>query len=137
VQRVDSYAGGGRVVPAEGEKLLPTDLTSTDTTERNAGMLRVPRYRIAGRATEAGRRTVTLPAAAAVALAEHLAEFAEPGPDGLVSRRPRVAVCGGPTSAAAPGCPQRGRLVWRGCGSMIFGTRRRRWRWPLGRTRGS
>ena len=34
--------------------------------------------------TEAGRRTVTLPAAAAVALAEHLAEFAESGPDGLV-----------------------------------------------------
>jgi hypothetical protein len=24
------------------EKLLPTKLTSTDTTERNAGMLRVP-----------------------------------------------------------------------------------------------
>ena len=38
--------------------------------------------------TEAGRRTVTLPAAAAVALAEHLAEFAEPGPDGLVFPAP-------------------------------------------------
>jgi integrase len=34
--------------------------------------------------TEAGRRTVTLPAVAAVALAEHLAEFADPGPEGLV-----------------------------------------------------
>jgi integrase len=34
--------------------------------------------------TEAGRRTITLPAVAAVTLAEHLAEFAEPGPDGLV-----------------------------------------------------
>jgi len=33
--------------------------------------------------TEAGRRTVTLPALAAVALAEHLGEFAEPGPGGL------------------------------------------------------
>jgi len=38
--------------------------------------------------TEAGRRTVTLPAAAAVALAEHLAEFAEPGPEGLVFPAP-------------------------------------------------
>jgi hypothetical protein len=34
--------------------------------------------------TEAGRRTVTLPAVAAVALAEHLAEYAEHGADGLV-----------------------------------------------------
>ena len=32
------------------EKSLPTNLTSTDTTERNAGMLRVPPRRIAGRA---------------------------------------------------------------------------------------
>jgi integrase len=38
--------------------------------------------------TEAGRRTVTLPAAAAVALAEHLIEYAEPGPDGLVFPAP-------------------------------------------------
>jgi integrase len=38
--------------------------------------------------TEAGLRTVTLPAAAAVALAEHLTEFAEPGPDGLVFPAP-------------------------------------------------
>jgi integrase len=38
--------------------------------------------------TEAGRRTVTLPAVAAAALAEHLAEFAEPGPDGLVFPAP-------------------------------------------------
>jgi hypothetical protein len=33
--------------------------------------------------TEAGRRTVTLPAVAAVALAEHLTTFAEPSPEGL------------------------------------------------------
>jgi integrase len=39
--------------------------------------------------TEAGRRTVTLPAVAAVALAEHLAKFAEPGPEGLVFPAPR------------------------------------------------
>jgi len=38
--------------------------------------------------TEAGRRTVTLPAAAAAALAGHLAEFAEPGPEGLVFPAP-------------------------------------------------
>ena len=34
--------------------------------------------------TEAGRRTVTLPAVAAAALAEHLAPSSQPGPDGLV-----------------------------------------------------
>jgi integrase len=34
--------------------------------------------------TEAGRRTVTLPAVAAAALAEHLAAYSEPGPEGLV-----------------------------------------------------
>jgi integrase len=39
--------------------------------------------------TEAGWRTVKLPAAAAVALAEHLAEYAEPGPDGLVFPAPQ------------------------------------------------
>ena len=39
--------------------------------------------------TEAGRRTVTLPAVAAVALAEHLASFAEPGPEGLVFPAPQ------------------------------------------------
>ena len=39
--------------------------------------------------TEAGRRTVSLPAVAAVALAEHLAEFAQPGPEGLVFPAPQ------------------------------------------------
>ena len=39
--------------------------------------------------TDAGRRTVTLPAGAAVALAEHLANFAEPGPEGLVFPAPQ------------------------------------------------
>jgi integrase len=38
--------------------------------------------------TDAGRRTITLPAVAAVALAEHLAEFAAPGPEGLVFPAP-------------------------------------------------
>jgi integrase len=39
--------------------------------------------------TAAGRRTITLPAVAAVALAEHLAEFAERGPEGLVFPAPK------------------------------------------------
>jgi integrase len=34
--------------------------------------------------TEAGRRTVTLPAVAAAALAEHLSTYSQPGPEGLV-----------------------------------------------------
>jgi integrase len=38
--------------------------------------------------TEAGRRTLTLPALAAAALDEHLGEFAEAGPDGLVFPAP-------------------------------------------------
>ena len=39
--------------------------------------------------TAAGRRTITLPAVAAVALAEHLTEFAEPGPEGRVFPAPK------------------------------------------------
>jgi hypothetical protein len=39
--------------------------------------------------TAAGRRTITLPAVAAVALADHLAEYAEPGPEGLVFPAPK------------------------------------------------
>jgi integrase len=39
--------------------------------------------------TEAGRRTLTLPALAAAALDEHLGEFAEAGPDGLVFPAPK------------------------------------------------
>jgi hypothetical protein len=54
--------------------------------------------------TEAGRRTITLPAVAAVALAEHLAEFAAPGPEGWCSRLPRAATCAAVTFAAASGC---------------------------------
>jgi integrase len=34
--------------------------------------------------TEAGQRTVTLPAVAAAALAEHLTTYSQPGPEGLV-----------------------------------------------------
>ena len=49
--RPRTAAGGGR--PQAGlefvEKVLPTNLTSMDTTVRNAGMLRVLRRRVAGR----------------------------------------------------------------------------------------
>jgi integrase len=38
--------------------------------------------------TEAGRRTVTLPAVAAEALAEHIRDHSQPGPDGLVFPSP-------------------------------------------------
>jgi integrase len=38
---------------------------------------------------EAGRRVVTLPRIVVEALAEHLEEYAEPGPDGLVSTTPK------------------------------------------------
>jgi integrase len=41
--------------------------------------------------TDAGRRVVTLPRVAVEALAEHLAEYTEPGPDGLVFTTPRGA----------------------------------------------
>ena len=41
--------------------------------------------------TDAGRRVVTLPRVATEALAGHLEEYAEPGPDGLVFTTPRGA----------------------------------------------
>ncbi len=84
--------------------------------------------------TEAGCRTITLPALAAVALAEHLAEYAEPGPEGLVFPASRVATYAGRTSAVAAGCRPRRPPGWRGYGSMTCGTRPPPWRWRLGRT---
>jgi integrase len=41
--------------------------------------------------TEAGRRVVTLPRIVVAALAEHLEEYTEPGPDGLVFTTPKGA----------------------------------------------
>jgi hypothetical protein len=82
--------------------------------------------------TEAGRRTVTLPAAAAVALAEHLAAFAEPVLTGWSSRCPRAGICGGRTSVAAGGSLPRARPASRGCASTIYGTRPPPWRWRRG-----
>ena len=86
--------------------------------------------------TEAGRRTVTLPAAAG-ALAQHLAAFAEPGPDGLVFPAPEGGYLRWSTSVAGGGSLLPERLGSRGCASTIYGTRRPPWRWRQGRTRGS
>jgi integrase len=53
--------------------------------------------------TDAGRRVVTLPRVAVEALAEHLEQDAEPGPDGLVFTTPRGAYLRSPFN----------RFVWR------------------------
>lgn len=53
--------------------------------------------------SSAGRRAVALPGVVTVALQEHLAAYAEPGPDGLVFRRPRAASSARRTSAPACG----------------------------------
>ena len=84
--------------------------------------------------SEAGRRTVTFSALAAIALAEHLAEFAEPSPEGLVFPAPRVATCAGRTSAAAAGWRPRRLLGWRGCASTACATRPPAWPRRPGRT---
>jgi integrase len=87
--------------------------------------------------TEAGRRIVTLPAVAAVALAEHLAEFAETGSEGPVFPAPE----GGYLRRS-----NFRRRWWlqatraAGVEGLRFhdrGTRPPPWRWRLGRTRGS
>jgi integrase len=87
--------------------------------------------------TEAGRRIVTLPAVAAVALAEHLAEFAETGSEGLVFPAPE----GGYLRRS-----NFRRRWWlqatraAGVEGLRFhdrGPRPPPWRWRLGRTRGS
>jgi integrase len=54
--------------------------------------------------TEAGRRTITLPAVAAVALAEHLPSSPSPARRGGCSGPHRAAIFAGRTSAAAGGC---------------------------------
>ena len=84
--------------------------------------------------TEAGRRTVTLPAVAAVALAEHLAEFAEPGPEGLVFPAPEGGYLRRSNFRRRWWVRPPGRPGSRGCGSMICATRPPPWRWRLGRT---
>ena len=84
--------------------------------------------------TAAGRRTITLPAAAAVALAEHLAEFAEPGPEGLVFPAPKGGYLRRSNFRRRWWSEQPARPEWKGCGSTICVTRPPLWRWPLGRT---
>ena len=84
--------------------------------------------------TAAGRRTVTLPAAAAVALAEHLAEFAEPGPEGLVFPAPQGGYLRRSNFRRRWWVRRPGRPEWKGCGSMICATRPPPWRWRLART---
>jgi hypothetical protein len=49
-------------------------------------------------AVAAGRRTVTLPAVPAAALAEHLATYSQPSPKGLVFTSPRVGYSAAATS---------------------------------------
>jgi hypothetical protein len=53
------------------------------------------------------------------------------------SRPRRVAICAAPTSAAAGGSERPARPGWKGCGSMICGTRPPPWPWLPGRTPGS
>jgi len=87
--------------------------------------------------TEAGRRTVTLPAVAAAALAEHLATYTQHGPEGLVftsteggllRRSNFTGGCGG----RPPEPP-----AWRGFASMTCGTPRPPCPSPPGRAPGS
>ena len=84
--------------------------------------------------TAAGRRTVTLPAVAAVALAEHLAEFAEPGPEGLVFPAPQGGYLRRSNFRRRWWVRRPGRPASKGCGSMICATRPPPWPWLLGRT---
>ena len=75
--------------------------------------------------TEAGRRTVTLPAVAAAALAEHLGTLqpARPGWAGVHLHR-GWRCCGGATSTGGCGGRPPERLAWRGFASMTCGTPR-------------
>jgi integrase len=67
-----------------GRAVLPVRITVAEqVAEVNGRLIPGPPE------TDAGLRTVTLPAVAAFALAEHLGEHAEPGPDGLVFQRRR------------------------------------------------
>jgi hypothetical protein len=84
--------------------------------------------------TVAGRRTVTLPAVAAVAWPSTWPPSLSPAPRGWCSRPHRAGICAGRTSAAAGGCRLQGRLESRGYGFMICATRPPPWRWRLGRT---
>jgi integrase len=64
--------------------------------------------------TEAGRRMVTLPAVAAAAMAEHLATYSQPDPNGLVFTSTEGCCCGAATSTGGCGGQPPGRSAWRG-----------------------
>jgi integrase len=87
--------------------------------------------------TEAGRRTVTLPAVAAAALAEHLAHTASPAPTGWCSPPPRAGCSAAATSTGGYGSQPPERPAWRGFASTTCGTPRPPCPSPPGRARGS
>jgi len=90
-------------------------------------------FAVAPPKTAAGLRTVTLPQVAAAALAEHLATYAEPGPDGLVFPAERRGPLRRSNSTGGCGRRRPGRLASRGCASTTCATPPRRWRSRLGR----
>jgi integrase len=87
--------------------------------------------------TEAGRRTVTLPAVAAAALVEHLGSYSQPGPDGLVFTSTEGALLRRSNFNRRVWRPATRAVGWRGSASMICGTPRPPCRLRLGRARGS
>jgi hypothetical protein len=87
--------------------------------------------------TEAGHRTVTLPAVAAAALAEHLSTYSQPGPDGLVFTSAEGGCSAGATSIGACGARPPERWAWRGFASMTCATPRPPCRSRPGRVPGS
>jgi integrase len=86
------------------------------------------RFQVGPPKTETGRRTVTLPTLVAAALAEHLGQWAEPGPDGLVFSAPRGGFLRHSNFHRKVWQPAPGRPGWRAFGSTTCGTRPTRWR---------
>src|SRR5215213_4215377 len=87
--------------------------------------------------TEAGRRTVTLPAVAAAALAEHLATYSQPGPDGLVFTSTEGGLLRRSNFTGGCGVQSPEPPAWRGFASTICGTPRPPCRSPPGPAPGS
>jgi integrase len=85
--------------------------------------------------TEAGRRTVTLPAVAAAALAEHLATYSQPGPDGLVFTSTEGGLLRRSNFNRRVWRPPE-QPAWRGFASTTCGTPRPPSPSPPGRARG-
>jgi integrase len=87
--------------------------------------------------TEAGRRTVTLPAVAAAAWPSTWPPTASPAWMGWCSPPPRVGCCAGATSTGGCGGRPPERPAWRGFASMTCGTPRPPCRSRPGPARGS